>query len=216
MFFEDRYQAGRLLAEALLEFRDRPEVLVLALPRGGVPVAREVARALRAPLDVLVVRKVGVPWNPEFALGAVASGGALVLNERAAEQLDISRDELAQLVAVQQQEVARREHTFRGPRPPLQLTDRTVLLVDDGLATGSTMRAAVQAARQLGASWIVVAVPVAPPETLATLKREADQVVCLDSPEFFYAVGAFYADFTQVSDREVSLLLASQPMEMKR
>ncbi len=216
MFFEDRYQAGRLLAEALLEFRDRPEVLVLALPRGGVPVAREVARALHAPLDVLVVRKVGVPWNPEFALGAVASGGALVLNERAAEQLDISRDELAQLVAQQQQEVTRREHAFRGPRPPLQLTDRTVLLVDDGLATGSTMRAAVQAARQLGASWIVVAVPVAPPETLAALKREADQVVCLDSPEFFYAVGAFYADFAQVSDREVSVLLASQPMEMKR
>lgn len=216
MFFEDRYQAGRLLAEALLEFRDRPEVLVLALPRGGVPVAREVARTLHAPLDVLVVRKVGVPWNPEFALGAVASGGALVLNERAAEQLDISRDELAQLVAVQQQEVTRREHAFRGPRPPLQLTDRTVLLVDDGLATGSTMRAAVQAARQLGAGWIVVAVPVAPPETLAALKREADQVVCLDSPEFFYAVGAFYADFAQVSDREVSVLLASQPMEMKR
>ncbi|MEW6278160.1 MAG: phosphoribosyltransferase family protein [Candidatus Eremiobacterota bacterium] len=207
MYFEDRIDAGRRLARALEAYRGRSDVLVLALPRGGVPVAAEVARFLGVPMDVLVVRKVGVPWSPELALGAVASGGVLVVNESVLSQVAVRQDELRRAVERERAEVARREQTFRGGRPALEVQGRTVLVVDDGLATGATMRAAVRALQQMAAARVVVAVPVAPPETLQSLQEEADEVVCLVVPRFFLAVGSAYRDFTQVSDDEVTRLL---------
>jgi putative phosphoribosyl transferase len=207
MLFTDRVEAGRFLASKLREYADHPEVLVLALPRGGVPVAFEVARALRAPLDVFLVRKLGVPGHPELAMGAIASGGVRVVNEDVVGALGISRDVIEAVAAVEEQELERRERIYRGGRPPPDVRGRTVILVDDGLATGSTMRAAVAALRQHGPDRIVVAVPVGAPETCEEFRSEADDVVCARTPEPFYAVGLWYGDFSQTTDEEVHDLL---------
>jgi len=204
--FADRASAGRALAKRLAGYADR-DVLVLGLPRGGVPVAYEVAKALRAELDVMIVRKVGAPFQPELALGAVASGGVVVINE---EIVALGENEASVRRYAQEaiREVASRERKFRGDRPPLDLKDRTVILVDDGAATGASMIAAVRATRALGAERIIVALPVAPEDTVAKLERDADEVVCLAIPEFFRAVGDWYADFSQTEDSEVVELLA--------
>jgi putative phosphoribosyl transferase len=205
--FADRTAAGQALGQALAPYAGRDDVLVLALPRGGVPVAGEVAAALGAPLDVLIVRKLGVPWQEELAMGAVASGGARVLNEDVIAGGGIRPEQIEQATREQQREIERRERAYRGDRARPDPKGRRVILVDDGIATGATMRVAVQALRGLGAAAIVVAVPVAPPETVARLRAEADEVVCLAMPEPFYAVGSWYADFRQVSDDEVRRLL---------
>jgi predicted phosphoribosyltransferase len=206
--FRNRTDAGRQLAEKLAAYPDRPDVLVLALPRGGVPVGYEVARALGAPLDVFLVRKLGVPRYEELAMGAVATGGVRVLNDEIVRGLGISEYEIDAVVARELQELARRERLYRGDRPPPDVAGRTVILVDDGLATGATMRAAVVALRQQKPARIVVAVPTASPDTCEALKAEADDVVCAITPEPFFAVGHWYEDFTQTTDDEVRELLA--------
>jgi predicted phosphoribosyltransferase len=194
----------------LRQFAQLPDGVVLALPRGGVPVAYEVARALGLPLEVFVVRKLGVPNHEELALGAIASGGVRVLNRQVIASLAISDEVVEAVTAEELDELARREHLYRDARPPLDLRGRTVLLIDDGLATGSTMRAAVAAAREHGAARIVVAVPVAPPDTCATLAGEADEVICPLRPRDFNAVGEWYDDFAQTTDEEVRALLAEE------
>src|SRR6266850_1630630 len=206
--FRDRREAGRLLAAKLAAYANRPDVIVLALPRGGVPVAYEVARALGAPLDVFVVRKLGVPGYEELAMGAVATGGARVLNEQIVRDLRIPDYVIDRVEAEQRDELARRERAYRGGRPPLDVHGRTVILVDDGLATGATMRAAVKALRQREPARIIVAVPTASPETCEELKAEVDEVDCAITPEPFHAVGYWYEDFTQTTDQEVRELLA--------
>ena len=205
--FRDRREAGRLLAAKLTAYANRPDVIVLALPRGGVPVADEVARALGAPLDVFVVRKLGVPGSEELAMGAVATGDVRVLNDQLVNRLGIP-DHLIDAVAVREgQELARRERLYRGGRPPLDVRDRTVILVDDGLATGATMHAAIAALRQLHPARIVVAVPTASPETCEEMRAEVDDVICAITPEPFQAVGRWYQDFAQTTDEEVQDLL---------
>jgi predicted phosphoribosyltransferase len=205
--FRDRREAGRLLAAKLTAYANRPDVIVLALPRGGVPVADEVARALGAPLDVFVVRKLGVPGSEELAMGAVATGGVRVLNDQLVNRLGIP-DHLIDAVAVREgQELARRERLYRGGRPLLDVRDRTVILVDDGLATGATMHAAIAALRQLHPARIVVAVPTASPETCEEMRAEVDDVICAITPEPFQAVGRWYQDFAQTTDEEVQDLL---------
>jgi predicted phosphoribosyltransferase len=206
--FRDRREAGRLLAARLSAYANRPDVLVLALPRGGVPVAAEVARALGAPLDVFVVRKLGVPGHEEFAFGAIATGGVRVLNEDVVRALQIPDRVIDGVAAREQEELARRERVYRGDRPPLDVRGRTVILVDDGLATGATMHAAIRALRQQQPARIVVAVPTASPEACDELKRVVDDVVCATTPDPFYAVGLWYEDFSQTTDEEVRELLA--------
>jgi len=206
--FRNRNDAGRQLAEKLAAYADRPDVLVLALPRGGVPVGYEVSRALGAPLDVFLVRKLGVPGYEELAMGAVASGGVRVLNDEIVRGLGISEHGIDVAVAREMEELARRERLYRGDRPPPDVAGRTVILVDDGLATGATMRAAVAALREQQPTRIVVAVPTASPDTCEVLKAEADDVVCAMTPEPFLAVGHWYEDFTQTTDDEVRELLA--------
>jgi putative phosphoribosyl transferase len=205
--FQDRVEAGRRLAGHLRDYAGRDDVIVLGLPRGGVPVAAEVARALGAPLDVFLVRKLGLPGQEEFAMGAIASGGVRVLNEELLSQLPIAEETIARVAVREQEELQRRERAYRGNRAEPRIRGRTVILVDDGLATGSTMRAAVAALRQRGPAAIVVAVPVAARETCERLGSEADEVVCPVTPDPFVAVGAWYADFSQVSDAEVRELL---------
>jgi putative phosphoribosyl transferase len=213
MIFADRREAGRFLAEKLAAYADRPDVLVLALPRGGVPVAYEVARALHAPLDVFLVRKLGLPGHEELAMGAIASGGVIVLNEDVVGALGIPRDLIERVAAAEQQELERRERAYRDNRPPPDVRGRTVILIDDGLATGSTMRAAVAALRKLGPARIIVAVPIGAPETCAEFEQEADDVLCAVTPQPFYAVGLWYRDFSQTTDEEVHELLeqAAEP-----
>jgi erythromycin esterase-like protein/predicted phosphoribosyltransferase len=206
--FRDRRDAGRLLAEKLAAYANRPDVLVLALPRGGVPVAYEVARALGAPLDVFVVRKLGVPGYEELAMGAVATGSVRVLNDQLIERLGIPDHVIDAVVARERQELARRERLYRSGRPPLDVRGRTVILVDDGLATGATMHAAIQALRQQNPARIVVAVPTASRETCEEMKTKADDVICAITPEPFHAVGRWYRDFSQTADEEVRVLLA--------
>jgi predicted phosphoribosyltransferase len=206
--FADRADAGRALARALEAHRGGTDTLVLGLPRGGVPVACEIARALALPLDVLVVRKLGLPWQPELAMGAIASGGALVLNDEVVRHLGGRMHEFEAVRAREQAELERRERKYRGDRPPLDIRGRTGILVDDGLATGATMEAAVRALRALGAARVVVAVPVASPEARNRIAAVADEVVCLAAPMFFSAVGQWYADFGQTEDAEVQDLLA--------
>ena len=208
MRFRNRSEAGRFLADKLKAYANRPDVLVLALPRGGVPVAYEVATALKAPLDVFLVRKLGVPGHEELAMGALGSGGVRVLNEDVVNYLHIPDEVIEQVAATEQQELERREKLYRGDRPVLDVRHRTVILIDDGLATGSTMRAAAVALRQQQPARIVVAVPVAAAETCNEFRSEVDEVVCGTTPEPFYAVGLWYEDFSQTSDDEVRELLA--------
>lgn len=207
MTFHDRNEAGQLLAQRLLHYANRPVVLVLGLPRGGVPVAYEVARALHAPLDVMLVRKLGVPGQEELAMGAIASGGKRVVNEEVVLGLGIPPQVIEAVTAQEQRELARRERRYRGNRPPLDIHGRTVILVDDGLATGATMRAAIAALRQQQPARVVVAVPVAPPSVCQELRAVADEVVCLLAPEPFFGVGAWYDDFSPTTDEEVRRLL---------
>ena len=207
MIFHNRNVAGRLLARKLEHYAGQSDVLVLAIPRGGVPVAFQVAAKLGAPLDVFVVRKLGVPSQPELAFGAIASGGIRILDEQIVESMGVSEQEIEQIAAEQRAELNRRERVYRGRRAPLHLENKTVILVDDGIATGASTRAAIAALRQLKPARIVLAAPVAPASTCRSLRREVDDLVCLDTPESFYAIGQFYEDFSQVSDDEVTTLL---------
>jgi putative phosphoribosyl transferase len=207
--FRDRQQAGKLLGEELARrLSGRDDVLVLALPRGGVPVAYEVAQALHAPLDVFIVRKLGVPGHEELAMGAIASGDVLVLNDEVLSQLRVPQHAIDAVAADERQELERRERSYRGNKPTLDVRERTIIIVDDGLATGSTMRAALRALRRMNPRAIIVAVPVAARSTCEEFRAEADQIVCLRTPEPFHAVGLWYEDFSQTSDEEVHDLLA--------
>jgi predicted phosphoribosyltransferase len=206
--FRDRTEAGRLLAELLREYAGRDDVVVLALPRGGVPVGYEVARELGAPLDVFVVRKLGVPGHEELAMGAIATGGLLVLDEDLVRTLGIAEDELQRVVEAELRELERRDAEYRGDREPPDLQGKTVILVDDGLATGSTMRAAALAVRRLNPARLVVAVPVAAEETCNAFRDVVDDIVCGVTPKPFRAVGLWYEDFSQTTDEEVRELLA--------
>lgn len=205
--FTDRRDAGRQLARELAKYATEPNVVVLALPRGGVPVAYEVARALHAPLDVFLVRKLGVPYHRELAMGAIASGGARVLNQDIIDALEIPNFMIEQAVAAELKELKRRERAYRRGRSALDVRGKTAILVDDGLATGASMRAAVMALRQLGPARIVVAVPTASAETCDEFRSEVDEIVCAQTPEPFLAVGAWYEDFSQTTDEEVRELL---------
>jgi putative phosphoribosyl transferase len=206
--FPNRAEAGRRLAQQLEKYAGRNDVIVLGLPRGGVPVAFEVAQKLGVPLDVFIVRKLGVPGFEELAVGAIASGGVRVLNEDVARALPNAQQLIESVTAKETAELERREHSYRDGRPPPQLENRTVILVDDGLATGATMRAAITALRQRAAARIVVAVPVGAPDTCRELEKEADEIVYITAPEWFQAVGQYYEDFSQTSDEEVRQLLA--------
>jgi len=205
--YRDRRDAGQFLAKCLAKFRSDAGAVVLALPRGGTPVAYEVAESLRLPLDVFVVRKLGVPLFEELAMGAIATGGVRILNEEVIRRLHITPQIIEAATEEQQYELERREKRYRGERPPLAVNGKRVVLVDDGLATGSSMRAAIQALRLLNPSEIIVAVPVGCAEICQQLEKEVDQVVCAKTPESFQAVGQWYADFSQTRDEEVTELL---------
>ena len=207
MLFRDRAHAGALLARRLAKYRTRDDVIVLGLPRGGIPVAYEVARSLQAPLDVFLVRKLGVPGYEEVAMGAIATGGVRVVNQSVVQSLGIPDREIDRVAAAEQRELERREAAYRSKSGPPEVGGRIVILVDDGLATGSTLRAAVAALRPLGPAKIVVAVPVAASETCAAFRHEVDEIVCAETPDPFYAVGRFYDDFSQTTDEEVCDLL---------
>jgi putative phosphoribosyl transferase len=206
--FRDRRDAGARLAE-LLEHLRAEEPVVLGLPRGGVPVAFEVASRLGAPLDVIVVRKLGVPFQPELGMGAVGEDGAIVVNHDVVQLARVRDDELARIEARERAEVERRAASFRGSRPRVDVTGRTAILVDDGIATGGSARAALQVARAQGARRSVLGVPVGPPDTIAAMRAEADEVVCVETPYGFMAVGQAYANFSQTTDEEVIELLAA-------
>lgn len=214
--FLDRYEAGRILAEGLRDYAGSPGVIVLGLPRGGVPVAFEVARKLDVPLDVFLVRKLGAPGQEELAMGAIASGGIVVLNHEVIEALRIAPEMVDAEIAYERVELSRRERLYRGDRPPLDVSGRTVILVDDGLATGSTMRAAVRALRRASPQRIVVAVPTAAPSTCQEFQTIADACVCSITPEPFRAVGLWYENFDQISDEEVCHLLFRARLEAGR
>jgi putative phosphoribosyl transferase len=211
--FRDRAEAGQLLATRLAAYAGRPDVLVLALPRGGVPVAFEVARALHAPLDVVIVRKLGVPGEEELALGAIASGGVRVLNEDVVRMLALPQEVIDTVTAREQREVERRERLYRGGRPADEVRSRIAILVDDGIATGATMRAAAAAVRQQQPARIIIAVPVAASATCEELAAEVDEVVCVLRSEDFFAVGFWYEQFSQITDEEVADLLARAARE---
>jgi predicted phosphoribosyltransferase len=211
MHFRDRADAGRQLGEALKpRYGDRPDVLILALPRGGVPVAYEVSRILNAPLDIFVVRKLGVPGHEELAMGAIATGGAIVFNDEVVNSLGIPRSAIDKVIVRERRELERRERDYRGDRPPPEVKDRTVILVDDGLATGASMHAAVQAVRALGPAAIVIAVPAAGKSTCARLRPYVNDIACVITPEPFYAVSAWYDDFSQTTDEEVASMMVSE------
>jgi putative phosphoribosyl transferase len=206
--FHDRFEAGRVVATRLSAYANRPDAIVLGLPRGGVAVAYEVARALNLPLDVFIVRKLGVPGQEELAMGAIASGGVRVLNHAVIGALGLSQAEINEVIRREEQERRRREEEFRGERPPLHLKGKTVILVDDGLATGATMWAAVTAVRQQEPAKVVMAVPVAAPAECDAFRQIADEVICAITAEPFHAVGLWYQDFPQMTDEEVRALLA--------
>lgn len=206
--FENRREAGKRLAQELKDFSGRDDVVVLALPRGGVPVASEVARELGAPLDVFLVRKLGVPGHEELAMGAIASGGSLSLNDDVVVRHAISVEVVEAVAGRELRELVRRAHAYRGNRPEIDVSGKTVILVDDGLATGASMRAAVIALRQQKPRHIVVAAPTGPRETCEELARLADLVVCVETPEPFWSVGTWYWDFSQTTDPEVREILA--------
>ena len=208
MIFRNRQEAGRSLAWRLQECAGRDDVVVLGVPRGGIPVAFEIAEALRAPLDVFIVRKLGIPGREEVALGAIASGGVRVFDRRILRALAIDLSELERIIAEAEQELKRRELTYRGVGLPVPVAGRTVILVDDGVATGASLLAAIRALRQLRPARIILAVPVAPPEVRNELSREVDEMVCVATPKPFRAVGQFYDEFSQVRDSEVIALLS--------
>lgn len=212
--FQDRRHAGRELAKRLMHYASQERVLVLSLPRGGVPVGYEVARALHAPLDVFIVRKLGVPGHEELAMGAIASGDVRVLNPYVVESIPNADEIIASVAAREMQELERREFQYRGRRPAVEVRGKTVIVVDDGLATGATMRAAVLALKQRQAGKVVAAVPVASQETCLRLGRDVDEIVCSETPPDFMAVGQFYEDFSQTSDEEVSELLAEAAQKL--
>jgi putative phosphoribosyl transferase len=205
--FEDRFDAGRFLARQLQHHAGNSNVVVLALPRGGVPVAFEIAREIDAPLDVFVVRKLGAPGYEELAMGAIATGGVRVFNEEVIQHLGVSQSWINATIREQEEELQRREQAYRGDRPPAELQNRTVILVDDGLATGASMRAAVRALRLRNPSGIAVAVPIGSRDTCDQFRSQVEEVVCGRTPEPFHAVGAWYRDFTQTTDDEVRELL---------
>ncbi|OGP82556.1 MAG: phosphoribosyl transferase [Deltaproteobacteria bacterium RBG_16_54_11] len=205
--FRDRFHAGQVLAEKVRKYAGSPALLVLGLPRGGVPVASEVAKALRAPLDVFIVRKLGVPGHTELAMGAIASGGVRVLNEEVVQSLNIPDSVIDQVAAQEQRELERREIVYRGKRPAHAIEGRTLILIDDGLATGASMRAAVVALRKREPRHIIVAVPTAAPDTCATFENQVDEIICAATPEPFVAVGRWYEDFSQTTDEEVREIL---------
>ncbi len=206
--FHDRSDAGRQLAAHLITYRDRPDVVVLGLPRGGMPVAAEVANALGVPLDAFLVRKLGVPGHEELAMGAIASGGIRVLNEETIQDLHISPEAVDAVEAGERRELARREVLYRGSRTPADIRGKTIILVDDGLATGSTMRAAALALHERDPAWLVGAVPVASRDVCTAMREVVDELVCAETPEPFYAVGLWYEDFGQTSDDDVRRILA--------
>jgi putative phosphoribosyl transferase len=208
--FSDRREAGRVLAERLRDYKDRPDVIVLALPRGGVPVAYEVAEELHALLDVFIVRKLGVPGHEELAMGAIASGGVRVLNGEVVAQLGLPPAAIDRVAQRELRELERRQREYRGDQPPPDVRGKTVILIDDGLATGSTMRAAAMALRRLNPAKLVIAVPAAAPETCEAFRDEVDEIICAITPDPFYAVGVWYEDFSQTTDEEVRELLAHQ------
>jgi len=209
MHFRDRADAGRRLGDALkARYGDRDDVLILGLPRGGVPIAFEVAQILNAPLDIFVVRKLGVPGHEELAMGAMASGGAIVFNDEVVQSLGIPQNAIDRVIARERRELERREREYRGNRPPIDVSARTVILVDDGLATGATMHAAVQAVRASGPAGIVIAVPVAAAATVTRLRPFVDDLVCINIPESFFAVSAWYDNFSQTTDEEVSSMVS--------
>lgn len=208
--FRDRREAGKLLARALAHYAGRKDVVVLGLPRGGVPVAAEVARALGAPLDVLIVRKLGAPGQDELAIGAIAEGGARVLNQGLVENLGLTRWEIDELAQSEERELERRVQIYRGGRDPLPVADRTVIVVDDGIATGATMRAGLQSLRARGATLVVAAAPVGAADSVDALREDADEVVVLETPAWFRAVGQWYENFGQTTDEEVRACLEEE------
>ena len=214
MLYRDRRDAGRMLGRALARYTGAAELVVLALPRGGVPVAFETAKALGAPLDVFLVRKLGLPGHEEYAIGAIASGGVRVIDDALLRRFGIPRAAVERIVEREERELRRRERVYCGDLSPLKLSGKRVILIDDGLATGSSMRAAVKAVRGLGARRVVVAVPVGPVEAVRDLSSMADEVVCISTPEPFLAVGRFYDDFDQTSDEEVVELLLESRAEL--
>lgn len=209
MLFKDRRVAGKLLAQELAAYAHRPDVLVLALPRGGVPVAFEIAKALNVPLDVIVVRKLGVPNQEELAMGAIASGGVRILNQQTVRDLNISDDQIARIALTEERELERREWLYRGDRPFPNPQGRTVILVDDGLATGATMWAAIVALHKQQPAQIVIAVPIAARQSCEELKNQVDKIVCIATPDPFYSVGLWYQNFPQTTDDEVCDLLVT-------
>jgi putative phosphoribosyl transferase len=215
MIYSNRSEAGKFLAVLLTSYADRTDVLVLALPRGGVPVAFEVAKELRAPLDIFLVRKLGLPGHEEFAIGAIATGGVRVLNDDVVDYLGISDDVIDSIAAKELRELERRERAYRGDRREPNVRGKTVVLVDDGLATGSTMRAAASALRQQAPARIVVAVPVSAPQTCDEYRMGVDEIICAATPERFYGVGRWYRDFSQTSDDEVRELLKRSRSEQR-
>jgi predicted phosphoribosyltransferase len=208
--FRDRREAGKLLARALAHYAGRKDVVVLGLPRGGVPVAAEVARALGAPLDVLIVRKLGAPGQDELAIGAIAEGGARVLNQGLVENLGLTRWQIDELAQSEERELERRVQIYRGGRDPLPVADRTVIVVDDGIATGATMRAGLQSLRARGATLVVAAAPVGAADSVDALREDADEVVVLETPAWFRAVGQWYENFGQTTDEEVRACLEEE------
>lgn len=208
MVFKDRVDAGKLLAQQLLEYKDKPEVIVLGLPRGGVVTAFEIAKILDVPLDIVVPRKIGAPLNPELAVAAIAEDGSIIINDQLMNNLGLQLDDLQDLITTEKQEAARRMKLYRIGRPPLELAGKTVILVDDGIATGATMRAAISSVRSRGAKSIVVAVPVAPPDAIEEIRSEVEDLVCLFMTENFLGIGDFYDEFSQTKDQEVIDLMA--------
>ena len=213
MIYHDRIDAGKQLAAQLADYADRDDVLVLALPRGGVPVAFEVTKALRAPLDIFLIRKLGVPGHEELAMGAIATGGVRVLNDDVVDYLRIPGEVIDAVAADELRELERRERTYRGNRPEPEVRGKTIILVDDGLATGSTMRAAASALRQQNPARIVVAVPVSAPQTCNEYRMGVDEIICAKTPEPFLGVGQWYRDFSQTTDEEVRDLLSKARSE---
>jgi putative phosphoribosyl transferase len=212
--FQNRREAGRRLAAELRQYAGRTDVIVLGLPRGGVPVAFEVATSLHAPMDVFVVRKLGLPWQEELAMGALATGGVRVLDDDLIRVAHVSPEDIQRVTELEQAELERRERQYRGDRPFPELAGKTVILVDDGLATGASMRAAVKAVRMATPAHVIVAVPVASPETCDAFRDLTDEIICAETPEPFHAVGLWYDDFSQTTDDEVRELLEHATREL--